>query len=288
MVVRSARRVFRMNQLVQHLELLTYGRICGIISETIEKPIRGDRGAHQERQQAGQDQGSRRRGHVESGARKSPGSKVPRRRVLRSARHRAGQVRDATPRFGRERVGDQRDGRLRRVEADILPNQSQLPGSWNRRVGAQETGSTRPAQGTGCGAGVYPGATGRGRAPSSAPIGRTDPEKIRSRYPPKDDRANRSGKKNRAVTGDGGESSEQLAGIASQYEALRNAALGYALPLEARSGLLLFLRRGMWGWARAMTTAVASPPLPRCTASLSFPHRRRIKNRYSYLRGHGH
>lgn len=40
--------------------------------------------------------------------------------------------------------------------------------------------------------------------------------------------------------------------IAAQYEALRVAALGEALPPEARSGLMLFLRRGMWGWALSL------------------------------------
>jgi hypothetical protein len=39
-----------------------------------------------------------------------------------------------------------------------------------------------------------------------------------------------------------------------QYETLRSAALGNMLPLEARAGLMLFLRRGMWGWARALAT----------------------------------
>lgn len=39
---------------------------------------------------------------------------------------------------------------------------------------------------------------------------------------------------------------------------LRTAALGAALPLKARSGLMLFLRRGMWGWARALSTTM--PP----------------------------
>jgi len=57
-----------------------------------------------------------------------------------------------------------------------------------------------------------------------------------------------------------------------QYEALRNAAFGQALPPEARSGLLLFLRRGMLGWARVMATAGPSPPpQPRRETSLSFP-----------------
>lgn len=33
------------------------------------------------------------------------------------------------------------------------------------------------------------------------------------------------------------------------------AALGEALSPMARSGLTLFLRRGMWGWAQALATA---------------------------------
>jgi hypothetical protein len=33
------------------------------------------------------------------------------------------------------------------------------------------------------------------------------------------------------------------------------AALGEALPPTARRGLMLFLRRGMWGWAQALAAA---------------------------------
>jgi hypothetical protein len=47
--------------------------------------------------------------------------------------------------------------------------------------------------------------------------------------------------------------------VVTHYETLRRAALGDALPPEARAGLLLFLRRGMWGWARAVTTISAGP-----------------------------
>lgn len=47
--------------------------------------------------------------------------------------------------------------------------------------------------------------------------------------------------------------------IAAQYEVLRGAALGEALPLKARSGLMLFLRRGMWGWAKALSVTAISP-----------------------------
>ncbi len=46
--------------------------------------------------------------------------------------------------------------------------------------------------------------------------------------------------------------------VVTQYETLRGAALGDALPPEARAGLLLFLRRGMCGWARAVATLSAS------------------------------
>ena len=39
----------------------------------------------------------------------------------------------------------------------------------------------------------------------------------------------------------------------TQYETLRAAALGNALPPETRAGLMLFLHTGVWGWARAVT-----------------------------------
>jgi hypothetical protein len=51
------------------------------------------------------------------------------------------------------------------------------------------------------------------------------------------------------------------------YETLRSAALGAVLPVEARSGLTLFLRRGMWGWARAMATPSAAQPPTRLPAA---------------------
>ena len=40
--------------------------------------------------------------------------------------------------------------------------------------------------------------------------------------------------------------------VVQHYETLRTATLGGGLPLEARAGLALFLRRGMWGWAMAV------------------------------------
>jgi hypothetical protein len=68
----------------------------------------------------------------------------------------------------------------------------------------------------------------------------------------------------------GEEDWERLSSIVAQYETLRSAALGHALPPEARAGLLLFLRRGMWGWARLASMPGATPP-PRCKVPSSFP-----------------
>jgi hypothetical protein len=64
--------------------------------------------------------------------------------------------------------------------------------------------------------------------------------------------------------------------VAVQYETLRSAALGAPLPPEARHGLLLFLRRGMWAWTQAVAIAAAVPPPPtRGTALVSaFPQER--------------
>lgn len=51
--------------------------------------------------------------------------------------------------------------------------------------------------------------------------------------------------------------------VTAKYETLRMAALGEALPPEARSGLLLFLCRGMWGWARTLAAqSVREEPTP--------------------------
>jgi len=44
--------------------------------------------------------------------------------------------------------------------------------------------------------------------------------------------------------------------VVTQYETLRKAALGGALSPDARAGMMLFLRRGMWGWSCALATSM--------------------------------
>ena len=47
--------------------------------------------------------------------------------------------------------------------------------------------------------------------------------------------------------------------IVAQYETLRSAMLGEALSPDARSGLIVFLRHGMWEWARTLTARNPRP-----------------------------
>jgi hypothetical protein len=63
------------------------------------------------------------------------------------------------------------------------------------------------------------------------------------------------------------EAAEKPSTVAStavaHYETLRKAMLGEALPPEARCGLMLFLRRGMWAWARALAVgSIREEPSP--------------------------
>jgi hypothetical protein len=50
--------------------------------------------------------------------------------------------------------------------------------------------------------------------------------------------------------------------LESRYETLRMAALGEPVLPEYRSGLAIFLRRGMWGWGRVRPSEVVPEPRP--------------------------
>jgi len=52
--------------------------------------------------------------------------------------------------------------------------------------------------------------------------------------------------------------------VAAKYETLRMASLGQPLPVEARTGLALLLRRGMWSWARAVGQVTAQERAGNC------------------------
>src|SRR5487761_45599 len=232
--------------------------VCGVIMITSGRLILGDRGARKERQQASEGPCPPRRGHAEPSTREGPRSEIPRQRVLRPPRHRAGQVRDAAPRFCRECAGCQRNGRIRRIEADVLSNQGQFRRSGHRWARAEETGTTRPPQTPRRSTGVYSHPSCCGQTHSSARTGEVSPAEIRPGCTPEDDRESGRRKKNSEMTSNATRSSEVPSSVVTQYETLRSAALGGVLQPEARWGLMLFLRRGMWGWIRAVAIGTAS------------------------------
>ena len=64
----------------------------------------------------------------------------------------------------------------------------------------------------------------------------------------------------------------------ARYERLRSAMLGEALPPDARSGLVVFLHRGMWGWAGMLSVEPArlEPTPSRSSAPAQLVERRAI------------
>jgi hypothetical protein len=51
--------------------------------------------------------------------------------------------------------------------------------------------------------------------------------------------------------------------VVEQYESLRAAMLGAALPSGSRTGLIVLLHRGMWAWARTIVLDPARQrPIP--------------------------
>src|SRR5271154_2962880 len=101
--------------------------LCGINILTF-MPLRtlGALGASKAQQQALKGGCSPRRGYAQSDPRECARSKVWGKRVLRSARRRAGQVRDAASRLHRQCVGDGGFRRVWRVQTDLLSGQGEL------------------------------------------------------------------------------------------------------------------------------------------------------------------
>src|SRR6516225_295117 len=236
---------------------------CGIYMVTSSAESRREsQGAATARQQTLEDRSTSRRGHPQPDAREGPRSKVPRGGILRSARCRAGQVRDAAPRFEGQRIGERCRRRIRGLKADILPSQGELRGGRHRRAGTKEARPTRAAQASWRRVGIPPGPARPRRTNPCARAGSVDTAGIRPRCASKDDRACDQWKKNIAlVAKTAAECSPRLPTIVAEYEILRMSTLGDALLPESRSGLVLFLRRGMWGWAQTFA-ATSSRPTP--------------------------
>lgn len=69
--------------------------------------------------------------------------------------------------------------------------------------------------------------------------------------------------------------------LQAQYELLRAAALGEETAAEARSGLTVLLRQGMWSWTRVIMRGqtlqeASAPSAPQPSRSDQSPDRRAI------------
>ena len=137
---------------------------------------------------------------------------------------------------------------------DVLQGKGRVRQGWSCGAGSEEERSSRSTQASGQDVGLRRAAARFGHADPRTRTCSDGPGEILCRGPSKNYRACANYKKNSSVTpcnvGYGPTSRD----IVERYETLRAAALGGGLPFDARSGLALFLRRGMWGWAEAATT----------------------------------
>lgn len=78
--------------------------------------------------------------------------------------------------------------------------------------------------------------------------------------------------------------------IFSRYETLRRAAMGDPLPPEARNGLGLFLRKGMWAWAQALAVNLDEgyPKGSPSSASLTYQHHKAVIQIFAAMAWNSH
>lgn len=241
--------------------------VCGVNRLTdVLRVSPGVNSARKVRQQAFKDRRPHRRGNPQSSATQGSGPQVPRQRVLRPPGCRASQIRDAATRLHRQGDGD---GGLRGIwclKANLLSGQGKLRCGWYRRADARKAWPAWPPQARRSRADIPSGTARAGRTGTGPRAGKTDPPRSPYRTSSENDRA---GVKKNPQVNTTAISVASSSVIATQYEVLRGAALGEVLPLMARSGLMLFLRRGMWGWAKALTAIESSPRKQDCPSSVT-------------------
>jgi len=252
--------VFRVNRGLDSEQMKRY--ILIVISHPM--PL-GGQDALAKRWKPFKDRCSQKRRHIEFLTREGQGSEISRGRVLRSTRPHSGEIRDVAPCACGKRFGDGGRWRIRPFPSGLLSGQRELRKGWNRWIGAQEARPTRTSQASKRGVGVSQASSHPRTSNPGAPTGKADSARVRAPGAPQNNRTGAGGKKNTEV--ESGFVEKSAAGfslpvpIACRYEALRKAALGEPLPPEARSGLPLFLRRGMWAWSRMLTAnTVARQP----------------------------
>ena len=145
----------------------------------------------------------------------------------------------------------------------------------------KKRGPSRASQNRRGGVGVSQAAGGCRPTHQGARASHAGSRGFRAEGASKDNRTGAGSKKNFSVNSETLENrpapaSTDSTSLASRYESLRRAALGDPVPPESRSGLVVLLRRGLWGWARVLPTL---PPPQASHSSVSSsptaPHSRR-------------
>src|SRR6056297_932882 len=153
---------------------------CGVNSITTKSYFTpGTDYGREVRQQALKGRCPHRRGHLQSSTWQGARSEVPWERVFRSARCRAGQIRDAAPRLRRQGVGDRGLRGVWCFKADLLPGQGELRHRRDRRTGVGKAGPARPPQDRRGRLGVPAGTVDPGRAGSRSATGKSGPPRAR-------------------------------------------------------------------------------------------------------------
>lgn len=172
-------------------------------------------------------------------------------RVLRSARHSSGKIRNVAMRSHRKIFSDRCGERIWHLKAYILPNHGKLRREGIDWFSAQKTWSPWPQQ-------IEPGDIGfsqqeRRAWPTDACAAPRifDSASIRPGRSSEVDRTRVMWKKNSTLNSiiTLGSLIESDAVLAA-YETMRRSAFGEVLLPESRNGLCLFIRQGMWRWAR--------------------------------------
>ena len=209
--------------------------------------------------------GAPRRRHIEPVPQEGGGPEVPGRRILRSARPRAGEVRDAAPRVGRQPPGDA--GHATSMASPgrrITRPRRDFDEAGHCRARAQEAGPRGPHKLHGDVLAFVESADSPGKPIRARELAKLIRKELGLEVHPRTIERACGAKKSATMTGASAAVDEAAAWarVTEQYETMRTAARGEALPPEARCGLSLFLRRGMWAWARAPRPPQARKPRP--------------------------
>ena len=175
---------------------------------------------------------------------------------------------------------------IRRVEADLLSDQGQLRQGGIAGLVPRKRGPHGPHKLQGEALAFVEQQLVAGEPVRARELAKLIRQKFDLDDPPQDDRASGRRKKNSAMTSAKPTVRPSPSIAVTQYETLRTAALGAALPPEARAGLLLFLRRGMWGWARAVA-AMSTFEQPSGSRPSNWKAPEEHQNRHSHLCSYG-